>query len=242
MTAEISRFLEYLFALPFPIPILRDLADLSSGKNRASGPLKRKMERRYRRLCRVSKELGSLDLKKAAAVNVRLEDFVFDQIDFDRYRKIPEKDFDEFFLEGLEDFGESFFKKNFSFTRKELKSLIDTGYQKEAGEYKLQRETSLVLSVMRTLETSLEAAPLFTAEEIIDELQGLPEPIRENILPNIKQRYPLLVSSLINKSFTHSDGMTTKLFISAGGDLSGTFLPGNKPWTLILIPAALISR
>jgi len=259
---EVNRFLEYLFCLPFPIPLLRDVADLASGKNRGNGPLKRRMERRYMRLCRLQDELGRLDLKKGAAnvsSGVSPEDFIFSQIDFSRYRKIAERDFDLLFPEGLTDFDEAFFKKNFGLGRKEIQSTIEESYKKAepsaevedaasmirgspaAGEYRLERETPLILSLMRTLETSPEAAPLFTAAEIMEELQNLPHPIKEKLLPGIKQHYPLFVSSLDNALVTHSDGMTTKLFISPGGDLSGTFRPGNKPWTQVLIPAELIT-
>jgi len=240
---ETSRFLEYLFNLPFPILVLRDLADLAAGKNRGSGPLKRRLERRYLRLCRLSNELSRLELKKAAlgatlgiAGYKSFEEYVFSQIDFSRYRKIAEKDFDLLFPESLTDFDEAFFKKNFGLGREELQSIIEKSYQKTEGEYRLQRENSLILSVMRTLETSPDAAPLFTVQEITDELQGLPDLLKDKLLPNIRQRYPFLVSSLDNALVTHGDGMTTKLFISSRGDLSGTFRPGNKPWTQVLIP------
>ena len=242
-TFEISRFFEYITESPLPFPLFRDLADMAGGKDRGSGPLKRRMERFYRRFCLLQGELGRLDLKKArlgATLGVNgyktLEDYAFSSIDFSRYRSMSEKLFVSLFPEGLTDFDESFFKRNFGLDRTEIQSVIEESYQKAEGEYRLLRENSLILSVMRALETSLEAAPLFTPEDIATELQSLPGPAREK-LP--RQIYPLLVSSLDNALVTHSDGMTTKLFITAGG-LSGTFRPGDKPWTQVLVPAEML--
>jgi len=243
---DISLLLDRLCGFPFPIPLLRDLSDFVSGKERWNGPLKRRMERRHMRLCRLQEELSRMDLKKArlgAALGVNgyktLEDFTFQQIDFSRYRNIAEKDFGKLFPEGLADFGEGFLKKNFGFGREELRAVIEGSYQKTEGGYRLLRENSLILSAMRTLETSLEAVPLFTAEEVAEELQSLPGSAREK-LP--RQLYPLLALSLDNALVAHSDGMATKLFISPAGDLSGTFQPRGKPWTLVLIPADVLSR
>ena len=248
---EINRFFEYLFCLPFSLPLLRDMADLAAGKNRVTGPLKRRIERYYIRLCRLQEELGRLELKKAALGATlgisgykTFEDFAFSQIDFSRYRKMDEKDFDELFPEGLRDFDETFFKKNFNLGRREIQSVIEGSYKKIEGQYMLKRETPLVLSLMRTLETSLETSPLFSAGEINEELQKLLDFIeggraKGKLLPGMERLFSLLVLSLDNVLITHGDGMTTKLFISPGGDLSGTFRPGNKPWTLVLIPAEL---
>ena len=198
------------------------------------------------RLCRLQEELSRMDLKKArlgAALGVNgyktLEDYAFSSIDFSRYHKIAEEKFEKLFPEGLTDFDESFFKKNFGLDIKGIQSVIEDSYQKADGEYRLLRENSLILSVMRTLETCLDAIPLFTAEETAAEQQTLPDSFREK-LP--RQLYPLLVSSLDNVHITHSDGMTTKLFMPPNGGLSGTFQPGGKPWTLVLIPAELLCQ
>ena len=238
---DINRLLDQLCEFPLPMPLLRDLSDLASGKNRVSGPLKRRLERLYIRLCLLSKDLSRLDLKKArlgAALGIdgykTLEDFAFSGIDFSRYHNITETEFDKLFLEGLSDFDESFFKKNFGLGKKELQSVMQESYQKTGGQYTLRRENSLVLSVMRALETSLETLPLLSAGEVIAELHNLPAPAREK-LP--KPLYPALVLALDGATITHSDNMTTRLFIAPSGDLSGTFRPEDKPWTQVLIPA-----
>jgi hypothetical protein len=94
---------------------------------------------------------------------------------------------------------------------------------------------------MRTLETSLESLPLFTRGEIQAELARLLGFVSDGKIRGYKDTeplYPLLVRTLDNVIIRHGDGMSTRLFISPKGELSGTFRPGDKPWTLVLIPAA----
>jgi len=144
-------------------------------------------------------------------------------------------------LEGLKDFDEAFFKEKFFLDKKEVQSMIETSYIKTEGLYRLQRENSMILSVMRTLETSLEDLPLFTPEEISEELRKLPGFDDGSLWPfspeirNIEMLFSLLVLSLDGVAIKH-DGVETKLFVSAEGNLEGIFQPDNKPWTRILIP------
>jgi len=240
---KLKPFLDLVLSLrkdlPLSIPLLRSQAIIALGKNHETTLLERRIERRYRRLCRISSELRLLDFKKATP-GMSPEDYVFSQIDFSRYRKMEEKEFDSLFPEGLTDFDEAFFRKNFKLGKDEVQSVIEKSYRKEEGVYKIQRENPLILSIMRTLDTSLESLDLFTAEEIHGELENLLDFVGDRKtrkkLPGMEQLYPLLVLSLNGKIITHEDGMTTTLFISPKGELSGTFRPGNKPWTLVLIP------
>ena len=92
---------------------------------------------------------------------------------------------------------------------------------------------------MRTLETSLEDKPLFTPEEIVEEVKQLAGGSRVSFpleIRNLDALYSLLISSLDNVVITHEDDMETRLIISAEGNLEGIFQPENKPWTRILIP------
>ena len=242
------RILKPLFNLaltqPFPVPVLRELALLSTDTVPAdseAGPLKNGIDRRYLRLCRLQGELARLDLKKAKP-GVSLEDFVFSRIDFLRYREMEDKYFEKLFLKGLRDFDDAFFREKFSLDKKEVQSIIETSYKKTEGLYRLQRENSMILSVMRTLETSLEDQPLFTPEKISGELKKLAGITGGNLGPflpeirNMETLFPLLVLSLDNVVIAHEDGMETKLLVSAEGNLEGIFRPDNKPWTRILVP------
>ena len=234
-----------------PLPLLHDLAVLGTHGNAAAagvtgntaGIITRRINRCHYRLCRIQDELEQLDLKKAAPAissGTAVEDYIFSQINFYRYREMDGEDFELLFPEGLADYDETFFKKNFGPGGKEIQTMIEKNYKKINGQYKLQQEHPLILSIMRTLETSLENLPLFTAREIGAELENLLQYTGTGGIQGAKLLYPLLVYSLDNTQITHKDGMATKLFISPQGDLSGTFRPRNKPWTRVLIKNEII--
>jgi hypothetical protein len=104
----------------------------------------------------------------------------------------------------------------------------------------------MILSVMRTLETSLEDLPLFTPEEIGEELKKLPgfDGGSPGSFPpeirNVKTLFPLLVLSLDGVAISR-EGEEIKLFVSAEGNLEGIFQPDNKPWTRVLISCQSVS-
>jgi len=239
----LKPFFDFIIPQPLSIPLLRELALLSTGTISAGLEpclLSRGVHRRYLRLCRLQGELAGLDLKKAKPGD-SLEDFVFSKIDFSRYKEIDVNYFETLFFEGLSDFDEVFFKEKFYLDKKEIQSMIETSYEKTEGLYRLQRENSMILSVMRTLETSLEDLPLFTPEEIGEEMKNIPGLDSESpeALPaetrNVETLFPLLVLSL-DGVVVCDKGMETKLSISAEGNLEGIFQPDNKPWTRVLIP------
>jgi len=254
--AELRPFLDLVLSLkqnlPLSIPLLRELAglitnrdqNLSNDAKRETGVIKRRIDRRYRRLCRMQEELGRLDFRKAAP-GISPEDYIFSRIDFSRYRTMNKNEFEHLFPEGIADFGDAFFKKNFGLAEKEIQSLIERSYERTDRTYTLQQadagKNRLILSIMRTLETSLETLPLFSSEEIKEETENLLGFVgaRQQFIPGKELLYPLLVSGLDNVLITHEDGLETKLFISSTGDLSGTFRPGGKPWTVILISVCL---
>ena len=220
--------------LPLSIPLLRDIAALNKDGSNFQGQICERINRRYLRLCRIQEELGRLDLKKAPP-GTRAEDYIFSQIDFSRYRKIDEKTFLSFFLEGLEDFTDVFFKNNFGSDKEKVKTTMEQSFLLQDGVYILKRDNPIILSIMRTLETSPESRQLFSAEEINEEINKLLEFMGGGKFTKQKLLYPLLVNSLDNKIICHEDGMKTKLSVSSNGNLSATFRPGDKPWTMVLI-------
>jgi len=248
-TNVLKPFFDFILPQPVSIPTLKELALFPTGAATASpehGPLTSGIHRRYLRLCRLQGELAGLDFKKAKP-GESLEDFIFSKIDFSRYREIEVSYFDTFFLEGLKDFSNAFYKEKFYLEKKEIQSMIETSYKKTEGLYRLQRENSMILSVMRTLETSLDDLPLFTPEEIGEELKRLPGFDSENPGPyspeirNVETLFPLLVLSLDGVVIRH-EGMETKLFVSAEGNLEGIFKPDNKPWTRVLLEGGAQAR
>ena len=239
----LKPFLDYVLSINeskgfyASIPILRELTGMAVNAAQAeTGPVKKRINRLYYRLCRLQEELGQLDLKKAkpnVSLGLALEDFIFSNIDFYRYKEINENYYTKLFAEGLADFADGFLRENFNRSREEIKTLIETSYKKTEGVYKIENETPLILSVMRTLETSLETLPPFSFEEIIEELNRIPA--KYGGRENQEKIYSLLVSSLDGVFITHDDGMATKLFITDSGELAGTFRPADKPWTRVLI-------
>jgi hypothetical protein len=245
----LKPFLDYVLSINerqsfyASIPILRELTGMAANAAAVEeGPVKKRIHRLYYRLCRVQEELGRLDLKKAkpnVSLGLPLEDFVFSSIDFSRYKKINETYFTKLFAEGLADFGDGFLRENFKRNREEIKTLIGTSYKKTEGAFIIERESPLVLSVMRTLETSLDTLPLIGLEEVMEELDRIPA--KYGGRENQEKLFSLLVSSLDGVLITHDDGRTAKLFISASGELAGTFRPDDKPWTRVLIPRVVTS-
>lgn len=231
--ADLKQFFNLVASLKkdIPVPLLRELCALGKGKDidKGAGPIGKKLERIYLRMCRVQEELGLLDLKKAAP-GVSAEDFIFSTIDFSRYREIESCYFETLFSCGPEDFDEVFFKKNFALGREEIKAIVKGSYIKTEGLYKIQKENPVVLSLMRTLEMSLENSPLFTICEVKRELADIP-----GFRLSAENLYPVLVTGLDGITFTHRDGMKTNLFVAEQGKLSGTFMPAGKPWTRVLI-------
>ncbi|MDR2072879.1 MAG: hypothetical protein LBP60_05560 [Spirochaetaceae bacterium] len=213
--------------------------------------VRRRIESRYRRIFFVHRELTRLNA--AAKTNTALqrgpvqnrtgtaqkpgepgplhnnfEDFVFSQIDFSIYNTIDAEEYNLLFNRGLEDFDEPFFQKAFNMNREAVRRTIAEAYIK-AGPFFIRRSASLLLlSIMRTLHTSLEFAPLLTKADVSGE-----------------DHLRTLIGALDGVVIRHADGTETRLFVPAAGDagtktgprplLCGTFYPLNKPWTITLI-------
>ncbi|MCL2093479.1 MAG: hypothetical protein FWH12_04710 [Treponema sp.] len=170
-----------------------------------------RLERRYRRLCRVQKELEDLDLSQAREDKKTLEAYVHSRIDFSRYRRIPLEDFEDFYLPGLQDFEDPYLVSAFALDRRELSSLITKSYTRTEPWYLLTIESNLVLSVMRTLDCSLDWEPLVDKTE------------KETLGPYLH-----------DLDFTHSDGAITTLNLSDHGELVAHFRPKGKSWTVVV--------
>jgi len=185
--------------------------------------IRRRVESRYRRLCFVQKELAKLDaaVKQCGAEPPagQFEDFVFAQIDFSIYKKIDDEEFTLIFDEGLDDYTEVFFTKAFGMGREAVRKIIRMAYIKIGPFWVCKKADPLLLSIMRTLHTSLEFAPLFSREELAGE-----------------EQYRALITALDGVEICHGDGMTTRLFVpEAGAALCGTFYPQGKAHTISLL-------
>jgi hypothetical protein len=256
--AGVGRFLLDLGNLPPgspALPVLRDAAALRAGK--AGGVLAQRLNRRYLRVRFVQEELDRLDFKKAKP-GAAFDDFVFDQIDFSVYNKIPEEEFRLLYIEGLGDFTERFLEKTFTMGREAVQTLIKRGYRRIGPCYYSRGGKFpgfLLLPIMRTLRTSLEFAPLISQEEVLGECTELLRFLRERsaldkevsfyLAKSFGELFARLLCSLHRTGFTHADGMRTTLTASPSGPaagrltLCGTFRPAGKGCTLPLVPTAI---
>jgi hypothetical protein len=201
--------------------------------------VRRRVESRYRRICRVHRELAKVDAaarrelgrrgEAGAAFGGSFEDFVFGQIDFSEYQKIGAEEFTLLFDEGLSDFDETFYQKAFNTNRENIRQTIFRSYIKIGAFYVCKKAGPLILSIMRSIHTSLEFAPLFVPSDLENGANGAAE--RD-------ARYRSLAAALDNVVIRHDDGMETRLFApeEGGAVLRGTFHPFGKAHTITLIP------
>ena len=201
--------------------------------------VRRRIESRYRRLLFVHKELERLNAlaklepaaKKTGTVektpgvldlsNRSFEDFVFSRINFSIYKKIDTEEFLLLFCEGLSDYEDAFYMKFFSMNREEVRKVINASYVKAGPVYLCKKSSHLLLSIMQTVHTSLEFAPLLGSGDIAGRDQ-------------IKAVAGVLDGLVIR----HDDGMETNLFIPEAEKkalLCGTFHPLGKACTITLI-------
>ena len=272
-----DRFLRDLFEMDPPsgfMPVLRDAAALAAGAYRSgsgavSGAVAARLNRRHLRLCFVQEELGKLDFKKAKR-GTAFDDFVFGQTDFSTYNEIDEETFRQLYIDGFGDFSGAFFEKAFGITREAAAAAVRDGYRR-AGAFYLQRKPGapdspgglsrfLLLSIMRTLQTSLDFLPLITAEEALAECNALIRFLQKESPPgswspaesffylarNFNVFFGCLLCSLHGAAFIHGDGMETLLTAGPGrgeaaGNLTlyGAFHPAGKAYTIPLVSTRL---
>ncbi|MDR2102951.1 MAG: hypothetical protein LBP42_02490 [Treponema sp.] len=263
--ASVKEFLRGLRELSADIPILKNISALIGGKA-AEGIISSRLESRYLRIRCVQEELTKLDFNQIKPGMV-FEDFIFSRIDFSIYNKIEEQTFGLLYDRGLDDYEEAFFEKNFKRGRAEIRDIIHRSYKKIGPlYYNIRGQNPLLLSIMRTLRISLDFCPLLNREEVLNECTGLIRFLLEKPGPQgslhpalgkesffyLAQSFGTLfryiAASLDQLTFTHRDGMETRLFTAVEETppaaqpgtprtvLRGTFHPLNKPYTITLVP------
>jgi hypothetical protein len=255
------RFLSSLAVMPMSaqgeLPLLTDIAALCAGTpgvepdTAASwGPVRRGLNRRYLRIRFVQGELERIDFKQAKP-GVKFKDFVFERIDFSIYKKLSPEEYSLYSPEGLEDFESAFFMRNFRLSREQALALIHGAYTRIGGFYYIRQKGMLsnpwLMSILRTLQTSLEFAPLFTKEAIRKEYRAALCSIRRSgegedsaFLPEEEagRLFVSLLRALHGASMLHSDGMKTDLAALWKENalfLKGAFHPQGKTYTSTLV-------
>jgi hypothetical protein len=213
--------------------------------------IRRRIESRYRRILFVHEELDRLNALAKLEPSAKktkpdidnsgngslsnnqlskrsFEDFVFSRINFSVYKKIDTEEFNLLFRDGLFDYDDPFYMKFFAMNREETAKIINESFVKAGPVYLCKKSGPLLLSIMRTLHTSLDFAPLLGSADIPDN-------------EGIKAAAGVLDGLVIK----HDDGMETNLFIPKQEDnnpnvqstalLCGTFHPLGKACTITLI-------
>ena len=207
--------------------------------------VKRRIESRYRRLVFVHEELERLNalaklepaakrnapVEKASAPlsnnnlsNRSFEDFVFSRINFSIYKKIDTEEFELLFRDGLFDYDNTFYREFFSINRTEAQKIINASYVKAGPVYLCKKSSPLLLSIMRTVHTSLDFAPLLGCDDASD-----------------AEEINAAAGELDGLTIRHKDGMETRLFVPEPSAvqkkavLCGTFHPLGKACTITLI-------
>ncbi|MDR0403681.1 MAG: hypothetical protein LBH35_08855 [Treponema sp.] len=176
---------------------------------------------------------GPPGAKSGAAYGGSFEDLVFSTIDFSVYRKIDAEEFSLLFDEGLEDFAETFYQKAFKTNRENIRKTIFRFYLKAGPFYVCRKINPLILSIMRSVHTSLEFAPLLAPDDLDEDSAG---------------QYGAIIAALDGVAIRHDDGMETRLFIrrpetaktaaemnGKAAPLWGTFHPFGKAHTIPLL-------
>ncbi|MDR2048804.1 MAG: hypothetical protein LBP69_05065 [Treponema sp.] len=196
--------------------------------------IRRRIESRYRRIRFVYQELTKINatIRPGAVYGGSFEDLVFSTIDFSVYRKIDAEEFSLLFDEGLADFGETFYQKAFKTNRENIRKTISRFYLKAGPFYVCRKTNPLILSIMRSLHTSLEFAPLLAA----DDFAGAGSQAGQ---------YQAIIAALDGVVIRHDDGMETRLFTRSpetkaqtegkAAPLWGTFHPLGKAHTIPLL-------
>jgi hypothetical protein len=197
--------------------------------------IRRRIESRYRRIRFVHQELAKINatLRPGAVYGGSFEDLVFSTIDFSVYRKIDAEEFSLLFDEGLTDFGETFYQKAFKTDRENIRKTIFRFYLKAGPFYVCRKTNPLILSIMRSLHTSLEFAPLLAADDFAGDSSSQ------------AGQYRAIIAALDGVVIRHDDGMETRLFTrnpktdakteEKAAALWGTFHPLGKAHTIPLL-------
>ncbi|MDR0388687.1 MAG: hypothetical protein LBH73_01295, partial [Spirochaetaceae bacterium] len=240
------------------LPLLKEIREFpalpggtqgSAGRGKAAA----KLERRYQRLCFVQESLEHVDFKRLKP-GQDFEAFMLGQADFSRYALIDEKIFTGLFIGGLDDYPDSFFGSMFGMNREAIRALMLASYAEKAGKRLLVKNRLFILSVMRSLHSSLDFAPLWDKEAVVNEIdavlaffagRGI---IGQRPSAALKAKSAELFLCLLNlfhhTEYFHEDGVKTKLYLTPFRgyiSLAALFSPLGKAHSLSLVSSGFPS-
>ncbi|MDR1428864.1 MAG: hypothetical protein LBI85_01120 [Spirochaetaceae bacterium] len=246
----LGGFLEASASLPLELPLLGGMREFRASLGGPglvnAAPVRAKLERRYLRLCFVQESLERIDFKKLKS-GEGFEEFMLGQADFSRYALLDEKTFKGLFIDGLEDYPDAFFPQAFRMNREALRTLLLAGYARGEGKAALIKNNLFILSVMRTLHSSLDFAPLWDEKDVLNEMntvlvffsgRGITGREPASVLRERGDEIFLCLLSLFHHvEYRQEDGAKTHLFLAPFRGrvcLAASFRPLGKAHSLAL--------
>ncbi|MDR1211348.1 MAG: hypothetical protein LBK40_03855 [Spirochaetaceae bacterium] len=251
----LGSFLEASAGLPLDLPLLGGMREFRASLGRPvagnAAAVRAKLERRYLRLCFVQESLEHIDFKKAKP-GQGFEEFMLGQTDFSRYTSLDEKIFNGLFINGLDDYPGSFFSSAFRMKKEALRTLVLASYAEKEGKRVLIKNNLFILSVMRTLHSSLDFAPLWDEEAVLNELGAVLSFFAERRIIDkgpsaaAEERggeiFLCLLSLFHHAEYAQEDGSKTRLFLTPFRGrlcLAASFTPLGKAHSLVLASSSL---
>jgi hypothetical protein len=149
---------------------LKEICHFIAHPERDKGLFHNKILSRYERINYIQDIFEKLDFK-AAKPGMQFEDLFFQQAGYEFYERIAKRYFEIVFIDGLDDFEDSFYNLVFNCSKDEIAKIISQSYKKKDGHYLLRsKDLSKVKKIMSILHTSIQFRPILTEKEFIGEL------------------------------------------------------------------------
>jgi hypothetical protein len=236
----LKPFLTALPVLPLDLPLLQGIGKYLSGDT--NNIVTKNIDRRYRRIAFVQQSLEKINFSKAKP-DSKFEDFIFAQSDFSIYEKIDAETFQCFYIDGLDDLSDDFFTRILSRNKSEIQNIISARFKLVDGFY-VSDGNPFLISILRSIHTSLDFAPFPNQNQCYSELEKLLEFLQKNVnLPDrffqyLAQEEDDLFCALLGlfdkTEIMHRDGMKSRFVFGEENGNAALFIvyhPHGKAYT-----------
>ena len=229
--------------------IIKEISHFIAHPERDQGLFQKKIYSRWLRIKFINEEFSKLDLSKANK-DMSFDEFIWKNRNPNEFDQIPKSVFKSVFQDGLSDFSELFFLRAFGKSRDEIRRIISNCYRKKDGFYILRSGCrSRSDYFMRIIQTTVIFSPIFSQEELCNQLKGLIRDLEkelnsdisyiDNIIIHINEIYLCILCLLHDVTFKSNKAIIGNSFLSASDDnkiiLGCTFIPLNTPFTFPLL-------
>ena len=227
---------------------LKEICHFIAHPERDKGLFHNKILSRYERIKYIQEIFEKLDFK-AAKPGMQFEDLFFQQAGDEFYERIAKRYFEIVFIDGLDDFEDSFYNLVFKCSKDVIAKIISQSYKKKDDHYLLRsKDLPNIKKIMSILHTSIQFRPILTEKEFIGELvqailRVLPQLDLEmecfdNLLLQAEDIFACVLCLLHDFNFVHRADIIGRSFLSISKDklaLCCNFAPMGKIHTFILL-------